>query len=122
MARRSLLGFESKHEPLLGQKAFARRVARSATTATLLIALSLFVGMTGYHYFEDMPWIDSFANAAMLLSGMGPLGMLKTWGGKLFAGLYALYSGLALLVAISIIAAPVVHRILHRFHVEAENE
>ena len=122
MARRRLLGFESKHEPLLGQKAFAKCVARSATAATLLIALSLVVGMTGYHYFEDMSWIDSFANSAMLLSGMGPLGTLKTWGGKLFAGLYALYSGFALLVAISIIAAPMLHRVLHRFHVEEENE
>jgi hypothetical protein len=68
-----------------------------------------------------MGWVDAFANAAMILSGMGPLSPPQTTGGKLFAGLYALYSGLALIVATGIILAPVVHRLLHRFHVESED-
>jgi hypothetical protein len=69
-----------------------------------------------------MEWIDAFANASMILSGMGPLTPLQTWGGKLFAGLYALYSGLALIAATSLILAPIVHRGLHRFHLEPNNK
>jgi hypothetical protein len=65
-----------------------------------------------------MPWIDAFANASMILSGMGPLGELHTWSGKLFAGLFALYSGLLLIMVAGIVLAPVVHRFLHRFHME----
>src|SRR5262245_36831930 len=97
MARRRMLHFESKQQPLLSRKAFARRGARNFAAASLLIVLSLLGGMLGYHYLEGMEWIDAFANAAMILSGMGPLEPMKTWGGKLFAGLYALYSGLALI-------------------------
>jgi hypothetical protein len=120
--RHHLLGFETKHQPLLSRRAFAKRVARNFAAASLLIGISLAVGMAGYHHFEQMPWIDAFVNAAMILSGMGPVGQLQAWGGKLFAGLYALYSGLALIVATGILIAPVVHRLLHRFHVETEKE
>ncbi len=74
--------------------------------------------MLGYRYFEGMEWIDAFANASMILSGMGPLTPLQTSNGKLFAGLYALYSGLALILATGILLAPVVHRLLHQFHLE----
>jgi hypothetical protein len=120
MARRHLLAYESMQQPLLDRRAFFRRVARNLAAASLLVGVSLLAGMLGYQYFEGMEWIDAFANAAMILSGMGPLEPLKTWGGKLFAGLYALYSGLALIVATGIVFAPVVHRLLHRFHVPSE--
>ena len=120
MARQGLLGFEAKHQPLLGRAAFARRLARSVGAAGLLVAPSLAVGMAGYRYCEGMAWIDAFANAAMILSGMGPLEPLRTWGGKLFAGCYALYSGLVLIVAAGIVLAPVVHRVMHQFHLEVE--
>ena len=93
-------------------------MARSLGAAGLLTGLSLLGGMAGYHYFEKMDWIDAFANASMILSGMGPLEPLKTQGGKLFAGFYALYSGLALIVIVGIVLAPIVHRFLHRFHLE----
>lgn len=122
MKRRRLIGFESKHQPILSRERFARRLGGSIVVAILLIGLSLAAGMVGYHHFEGMDWIDAFANAAMILSGMGPLGPLQTWGGKLFAGIYAIYSGLALIVAISIVMAPVLHRVLHRFHVETEEK
>ena len=112
---RHLLGFESKHQPLLSRRAFAKRVPRNFAAASLLIGLSLAGGMAGYRYFEGMAWIDAFVNAAMILSGMGPVGQLQTWGGKLFAGVYALYSGLALILATGILFAPVVHRLLHQF-------
>ena len=77
--------------------------------------------MVGYHSFERLSWIDAFANAAMILSGMGPLAPLTTTGGKLFAGFYALFSGLALITIAGVVFAPVVHRFLHRFHLEHES-
>jgi hypothetical protein len=97
---------------------FLARVARSGLAAFAAIVVSLFAGMAGYHWTEGMPWIDAFVNAAMILSGMGPVGDLHTFGGKIFAGCYALYSGLALITIAAILLAPVVHRFLHRFHIE----
>jgi hypothetical protein len=97
-------------------------MAANFGAACLLIGLSLVVGVIGYHYFEGMNWIDAFANASMILSGMGPFGPLTTSGGKIFAGLYALYSGLVVILATGVILAPLFHRVLHRFHVEGERK
>jgi hypothetical protein len=97
-------------------------VGRSFALASLLIGLSLLAGMLGYRHFEQMSGIDAFANASMILSGMGPLTPLETPGGKLFAGLYALYSGLALIMATGILLAPLVHRLLHQFHLEEKGK
>jgi hypothetical protein len=113
---------KSQPYPLLSHWAFARNLAVSVGLASILIISSLGVGMLGYRHFEKMPWIDAFANAAMILSGMGPLGQLNTWGGKLFAGLYAIYSGLVLIFATGLILAPIGHRVLHRFHLESQRE
>jgi hypothetical protein len=115
---KSLLKLESMHDRLLSRRAFAGRLAKSAGVAMALIAISLFAGMAGYHCFEGLSWIDAYANASMILSGMGPLDPPKTWGGKLFAGTYALYSGLALILAAGILFTPVIHRMLHQFHLE----
>lgn len=87
-----------------------------------LIIASLFLGMLGYHYYEDLPWRDAFLNAAMLLGGMGPVESPHTDGGKLFAGLYALYAGLVFLVAAGVIVAPALHRMLHLFHWEERRD
>jgi hypothetical protein len=103
---------------LLPRRQFLRRVARSGLAALAAVVVSLVVGMAGYHWTEGMPWIDAFVNAAMILSGMGPVGDLHTAGGKIFAGCYALYSGLALITIAAILLAPVAHRFLHRFHIE----
>jgi hypothetical protein len=108
------------HQDLLSRRLFIRRLARNFAAAMALIGMSLLAGMCGYRFFEGMPWIDAFLNAAMILSGMGPVGELHTWGGKLFAGLYALYSGLALILASGIIFAPVVHRLIHVFHLKSD--
>lgn len=86
-----------------------------------MILISLAAGMAGYHWFESMSWIDAFANAAMILSGMGPLEPLHTDAGKIFAGLYALFSGLALIGVAGIMFAPVIHRFLHRFHMDEDS-
>jgi hypothetical protein len=120
VSKRHLLIYESKHDKLLPRRDFAKRLAKNAGVAASLIAVSLFAGMAGYHYFEALPWIDAFANASMILSGMGPLTPIQSWGGKMFAGLYALYSGLIVIVAAGVLFAPVIHRMLHRFHLESD--
>ena len=122
MSKQHIFRFETKHQPLLNRAAFFRRLARNFGVSAGLIGGSLFAGMIGYHLFEGLAWIDAFANASMILSGMGPLDAPKTSGGKLFAGCYALYSGLALILAAGILFTPVVHRLLHRFHLEVEKE
>ncbi len=85
----------------------------------MLIAVSLLAGMIGYHGLEHLNWLDSFLNASMLLGGMGPIHTPVTDGGKLFAGLYALYCGLAVIAVASVMLAPVAHRLLHKLHVES---
>ncbi len=79
---------------------------------------SLAVGVCGYHFLEKLPWIDSLLEASMILGGMGPVNSLKTTTGKLFASAYALYSGLALISVAGILLGPIVHRFLHKFHVD----
>jgi len=120
--KKRLFHFESRQQGLLSWGAFLWRLFTHFVAASSFIGVSLLVGMMGYHHFENMAWIDAFANAAMILSGMGPLTPLSTWNGKLFAGIYALYSGLAVIVAMGIILGPVVHRMLHRFHLQSVNE
>ncbi len=98
------------------------RLAHSGIVALALIAVSLFIGMVGYRILEGLSWIDAFLNASMLLGGMGPVNMPVTSGGKLFAGMYALYCGLAVILVAGVILAPVAHRILHRFHMESRDK
>ena len=112
---------ERHHEPLLPRRAFYRQVARYAFFAALVLIVCLAFGMWGYHHFEHLPWVDSFANAAMILSGMGPLGDLKTTGGKVFAGCYALFSGVVFLTTIGIFSAPIIYRFFHIFHLNIES-
>ncbi|WP_237050701.1 hypothetical protein [Luteitalea pratensis] len=88
--------------------------------ALAVLSLSLALGMVGYEYFEDLPWRDAFLNTAMLIGGMGPVDPPKTNGGKVFAGLYALYAGLVFLAAAGLVLAPILHRLLHRFHWEQD--
>jgi hypothetical protein len=118
MSIRTLLDYESRHQPVASRHRFARRLAFNFAAAALIIALSLAAGMLGYAHFEGLSWIDAFLNAAMILGGMGPVDPVRSSAGKLFAGCYALYSGLIVLVTAGIILAPIAHRILHRFHVE----
>lgn len=110
--------YESHGQKPIPRRHFARRLVIHSTGAFALVVASLFLGMMGYHYYEALPWRDAFLNAAMLLGGMGPVDSPGTDGGKLFAGLYALYAGLVFLVAASLILAPALHRMLHLFHWE----
>ena len=95
---------------------------RHAALAALLLAGSLGVGVLGYAYLDHLPWIDAFVNASMILGGMGPVAELTTDAGKVFASLYALYSGIVLIASAGLLLSPVLHRILHRFHVESEGD
>ncbi|MFO1251766.1 MAG: hypothetical protein U1E77_11690 [Inhella sp.] len=97
-----------------------RRLFSHFLVAAGLLIVSLLAGMAGYGYFEHLPWRDAFLNAAMLLGGMGPVNSPQSAGGKLFAGLYALYAGLVFLVVLAIILTPLIHRLLHTFHWEGE--
>ena len=109
---------ERRHEKLLPKKAFYRRLAAYGAVSLGFILVSLVIGILGYRHFEGMPWIDAYVNAAMILGGMGPVGELKTDSGKFFAGCYAIYSGLIVIVAVGFVLAPILHRFLHRFHME----
>ena len=108
--------YENRSRPLLTRTQFALRLSRHALLASGLVAFSLVVGMAGYMYFEHLAWRDAFLNSAMLLGGMGPVDAPRSNGGKLFAGLYALYAGLVFIASAGVMFAPVVHRVLHKLH------
>jgi|SRR5437667_11668566 len=114
--------FEQRKAPLLPLAVFYGRLARSAGIGAVIILGSLGIGMAGYHGFEKISWLDAFVNAAMILSGMGPLAPLQTSVGKLFAGCYALFSGIAFLTSVGVVFAPIFHRFLHRFHLETKSD
>ena len=101
---------------------FMRRVGFNTGVALGLIGLSLLLGMAGYAAFEGMSVVDAYLNASMILGGMGPVATLQTTAGKIFAATYALYSGVVLIFSTGIILAPVVHRVLHDFHVDDSDD
>ena len=114
--------YEHHREPLLPRKIFIRRFALHCLVAGGVIAASLGLGILGYHILEGLPWIDSLLNASMILGGMGPVNPLASTAGKLFASFYALFSGILFLVIASILMAPVVHRFLHKLHLNVEED
>ncbi len=114
--------FESKGQPVLPLKLFYRRLAANAALAITIIGWTLGMGMAGYHFLGDLPWIDALVNASMLLGGMGPVDPVRSTAGKLFASFYALFCGLVLIAATAILSAPVFHRFLHRFHMDMDEE
>jgi len=110
--------FEHRHQKLLPRRLFAWRLARWCALAAAVVAGSLSIGIWGYHYLDGLPWVDSILNASMILGGMGPVDPMKSDGAKIFASVYALYSGLALIAIVGIILAPILHRLLHIFHIQ----
>jgi hypothetical protein len=113
--------FEHKRQPLLSAKLFAKRVFRFTAISLGLMAFSLLMGICGYRYFENLSWIDALLNASMIMGGMGPVAVLRSTGGKLFASFYAIYCGAILLISIGVFLAPIVHRLMHRFHLDLES-
>jgi hypothetical protein len=112
--------FEKRTEPLLPRAAFLARMGNSVAVSLLVVAFSLFMGSAGYHYFGGLDWLDALLNASMILTGMGPVDPMKTDAGKLFATAYALYSGIAFLTMMAVLLAPLLHRLLHKFHLDEE--
>lgn len=113
--------FEHRTKPLLPRRIFILRVFRSLALALGLIGVSLGLGLLGYHFCERLSWLDALLNAAMILSGMGPVDELQTVAGKLFASFYALFSGVVFFTSVAVLLAPVVHRFLHKFHLEDDS-
>jgi hypothetical protein len=114
-----LLNFESRHKPVASRRVFRRRMVRHVAFVLALLLVSLGIGMWGYEHFESLPWRDAFLNTCMLLGGMGPVDPLKTPGGKLFAGFFALYAGVFFLFSAGLLITPIAHRLLHKFHWES---
>ena len=107
--------FEVKHHHHLPHKEIIRRNVKLILLAIAVIAISLFIGMLGYKHFEDMSWADAYVNASMILSGMGPVSELKTEHGKIFAGSYALFSGIIFLILVALILARLLRRFFSKF-------
>jgi len=118
----SVTGFERRGQPVASRRKFLLRMGLAIGLWLFLTTAGMAIGIAGYAYFEGMSFVDAFVNAAMILSGMGPLGELKTTAGKIFAGSYAILSGLIIVIATGFILAPIFHRILHHFHVETTKE
>ena len=117
-----LTRFEHRRQKLIPMRRFALRMGRAMLLWLALTLVGLCIGMAGYAASEGMSALDAFVNAAMILSGMGPVSELKTSSGKLFAGFYAIFSGLFVVIATGFVLAPVLHRVLHSFHVEEGKE
>lgn len=114
--------FEHRHQPLLSRRQFFRRVLKFTAVAVAMVGGSWAIGILGYRFLEDMTWIDATLNSAMILGGMGPVNSLHTDAGKLFASVYALFSGMVFLVSVGVMIAPFFHRIIHHFHLEVASQ
>jgi hypothetical protein len=114
--------YEHHKQPLASRKVFVRRVASNGFIGAMMILIALGIGVLGYHFSEGLPWIDALLNASMILGGMGPVDLLHTTAGKLFASFYALFSGVVFIAAMGVLAAPIYHRFMHRFHLDVEKD
>lgn len=109
---------EHRGKPLLSRHQFMLRQSRYAAFSLLILGFSIGLGMVGYHLLGRLPWIDAFLNAAMILTGMGPVDHLDSAAAKIFAAFYALFSGISFLTFVAVLFTPIYHRFLHRFHLE----
>jgi hypothetical protein len=118
----SVTRFEHRRQAVISRRRFVARMFIAVGLWMILTLAGLAIGILGYAEFEGMSFVDAYVNAAMILSGMGPIGELKSTAGKVFAGSYAIFSGLIIVIATGFILAPIFHRVLHRFHVETGKE
>ncbi len=109
---------EHKSAKLATKKRFRRRLLTAGSFSAVIFVISLTIGVVGYHILAELPWVDSFLNASMILGGMGPVDTLTTKAAKIFAGCYALFSGVAFISSMAIFLTPFLHRFLHRFHLD----
>jgi len=113
--------FERKHQKIAPASVFMRRLAVYIGIAILLILVALFIGIAGYHWLAGLVWADALLNASMILGGMGPVNLLTNTSAKVFASLYALFSGLVFIAVMGIVFSPIVHRMLHKFHIDEKD-
>jgi hypothetical protein len=113
--------YERRADELAPRSIFIKRIIASLGVALAVIAVALTVGITGYHFISGLNWVDSFLEASMILGGMGPVNELHGDAAKIFASIYALASGLVVIVLMGIMLAPVAHRVLHKFHVDEDD-
>jgi len=116
-----MTGFERRHDKLAPVPVFIKRLAVSIGMAVLVIAFVLFVGIAGYHWLAGFDWVESLLEASMILGGMGPVNQLPNAEAKVFASIYALFSGLVFIGIMGIVLAPVIHRMLHKFHLDEKD-
>ncbi len=119
---RALMGFEHRSQPLLPQASFLRRLAVAAAASAAMLLTWIIIGVCGYHFLAGLTWVESFLNAAMIVGGMGPVDILDNDVAKIFAGVYAIVSGVVFLGVFGLLAAPVFHRFLHKFHLDMDKE
>ena len=112
--------YEHKRKPLAPMKVFYQRVLKNLIISAIVIFVCLMIGILGYHYTANIPWLDSLHNASMILAGMGPVVEITTVGGKWFSSFYALFSGVVFITNIGIILAPVAHRLFHRLNMQQQ--
>lgn len=110
--------YEHRKQPLASRATFYQRILKNIFVALFIMGVSIVIGMAGYHYTADIPWIDAMHNASMILSGMGPVVEIKTVAGKYFSSAYALFSGILFITNVGLILAPAIHRLFHRLHLQ----
>lgn len=120
-AQRGWLSYERHHEQLAPRSVFIKRLLAAELFALGLIAVALMIGIAGYHSVAGFQWLDSLLEASMILGGMGPIKELPNDGAKIFASIYALFSGLIFIGVMGLVLSPVVHRIMHKFHVDEKD-
>ena len=114
--------FEHHLKPLLTTRQFLHRQLIAVAISFALLLVWILLGMLGYHILADLPWVDAFLNTAMIVGGMGPVDLLRSNSAKIFAGVYAILSGVILLSSFGVLAAPLYHRFLHKFHLDIEDD
>jgi hypothetical protein len=114
--------FEKKHHALAPKRVYYKRLLVSFLTAVAFLSLSLVIGIFGYHILGKLSWMDALVNASMILGGMGPVDQIHSNNGKVFTSIYAIYSGVSFLTAFSILIAPALHRLMHKFHLSDDKE
>lgn len=122
--RTGLFEFEHRSQPLATAHVFRNRLLRMLAFNLSVLVVSLAIGVAGYHWCVGVPrFVDCVYNATMIMGGMGPVGdPITSDGGKWFASAYALYSGVVLLASVGLLLAPLLHRIMHRLHLESGSE
>ena len=113
--------FEHREQPPISNRHFVLRMLRCSAVAGCIVCSALMIGIAGYHWIGGLGWIDAFLNASMILGGMGPIGDLPNDAAKLFASAYALFSGLMFIGIMGVVLSPIIHRFLHKFHVDEKD-